>query len=142
MRGTSKAARESKGMTQISIHVPLAGNVEVTIPASIVPTLISIHVPLAGNVSSGAVSVTLEGDFYPRSPCGERRIPAVRSAASRLLFLSTFPLRGTSCYHLHERIAHRHFYPRSPCGERHTDCSGNRRYSGISIHVPLAGNVV
>ena len=34
-------------------------------------------------------------DFYPRSPCGERR-----------------------CYCSRRTASHRYFYPRSPCGER------------------------
>ena len=79
---------------------------------------ISIHVPLAGNVSY--------------------RLPTT-SAFS--VFLSTFPLRGTS------RAA------RERAGVRqisiHVPLAGNVRFSRraaarreISIHVPLAGNVV
>ena len=55
---------------------------------------ISIHALLAESDGLPACSVPGSGNFYPRSPCGERR----GSRASR--------------HHP------RHFYPRSPCGER------------------------
>ena len=53
-------------------------------------------------------------DFYPRSPCGERR---------------SAPRRGRSCPY---------FYPRSPCGERllHRYTAQGRKV--ISIHALLA----
>ena len=80
---------------------------------------ISIHVPLAGNVSTRLLARSpLVTDFYPRSPCGERlslRRAAVRRCGISIhvplagnvspimygdvlsaIFLSTFPLRGTS----------------------------------------------
>ena len=80
---------------RISIHVPLAGNVVVLAHALDVVVEISIHVPLAGNVSLSS-----------------------EHAASFSLFLSTFPLRGTS-----KRL------------------TAQRNMLDISIHVPLAGNV-
>ena len=77
--------------------------------------------------------------FYPRSPCGERRLYYATSAEDNI-FLSTFPLRGTSTYQdlvalgenisIHVPLAgnvytldeiiggEEYFYPRSPCGER------------------------
>ena len=80
-----------------------------------------------------------------------------------LIFLSTFPLRGTSerrrrgdvlCgISIHVPLAGNvrfpqldrppppHFYPRSPCGERQSGLRGRLRTWNISIHVPLAGNV-
>ena len=56
--------------------------------------------------------------FYPRSPCGERLRRIV-------------PVFRTS-----------HFYPRSPCGERLHPARTNVIRTVISIHVPLAGNVI
>ena len=53
-------------------------------------------------------------NFYPRSPCGERRRARARSQ----------PLR--------------HFYPRSPCGERLCGRMRNERSCAISIHALLA----
>ena len=82
------------------------------------PAAISIHVPLAGNVACPQNAVCNSHNFYPRSPCGER------------------PRRAAA------RREKRDFYPRSPCGER-LAAGGHVVYNiVISIHVPLAGNVV
>ena len=54
------------------------------------------------------------GDFYPRSPCGER-------------------LSNNSRQHLRP-----HFYPRSPCGERPGKTYGALKHVHISIHALLA----
>ena len=126
----------------ISIHVPLAGNVRVcsrrraavvyfyprspcgerliALILALAHIAISIHVPLAGNVNRSRSSVyALAGHFYPRSPCGERLL------------------------HKMLRYSHRkHFYPRSPCGERHSRAAAKNPITSISIHVPLAGNVL
>ena len=125
----------------ISIHVPLAGNVLWFEETGEDKPGISIHVPLAGNVVLGDPSTPiLTGDFYPRSPCGERRV-GDRYDVSGQRFLSTFPLRGTSgletasdeasgLISIHVPLAgnvamrpcpptaQEYFYPRSPCGER------------------------
>ena len=53
-------------------------------------------------------------DFYPRSPCGERRGRRVG-----------LPVAG-------------HFYPRSPCGERLNSAYGALEGASISIHALLA----
>ena len=74
---------------------------------------ISIHALLAESDLSGLVCAPLAQDFYPRSPCGERRAACARR-------------RGCG-----------HFYPRSPCGERR----GVPSYTSagcISIHALLA----
>ena len=55
------------------------------------------------------------GNFYPRSPCGER-LP------------SGSKYSGCSA----------HFYPRSPCGERPLSLNTQQRYLPISIHALLA----
>ena len=147
----------------ISIHVPLAGNVTDG-RCRPLEDAISIHVPLAGNVDaisrpcrrqSGFLSTfPLRGTsalplrhlpiflyFYPRSPCGERqRHPS--DAPTFFAFLSTFPLRGTSMPSTMPRSSMRYFYPRSPCGERPWALLPSARFFCISIHVPLAGNVV
>ena len=52
--------------------------------------------------------------FYPRSPCGERRIGHINKTRSK------------------------NFYPRSPCGERHDYGQCCTRARGISIHALLA----
>ena len=55
------------------------------------------------------------GNFYPRSPCGERR--------------------WLLCYMILARL---YFYPRSPCGERPRKSQRSRARIGISIHALLA----
>ncbi len=77
---------------------------------------ISIHVPLAGNVPSYAPSPCEPCYFYPRSPCGER-LKLALLGDHEAAFLSTFPLRGTSESHA-LIVQLKNFYPRSPCGER------------------------
>ena len=123
--------------------------------------------------------------FYPRSPCGERPalcaefaacvaisihvplagnvLPFSKTPLSGFLFLSTFPLRGTSGIPDTIHGIFGYFYPRSPCGERHEHGEEGWWYWKflstfplrgtsfvpcvvmphllISIHVPLAGNV-
>ena len=56
-----------------------------------------------------------DGNFYPRSPCGER---------------PNANLRRHSGNH--------NFYPRSPCGERRNGYPHTRRRDAISIHALLA----
>ena len=56
----------------------------------------------------------IRGHFYPRSPCGERRVSKIQS---RLRL---------------------YFYPRSPCGERHFQGRTDIQKAGISIHALLA----
>ena len=101
---------------------------------------ISIHVPLAGNVEIIRRSDTLQSNFYPRSPCGERR-PILWLSATISIFLSTFPLRGTSLPNPLFPRSPPYFYPRSPCGERPQTRPRPCTARQISIHVPLAGNV-
>ena len=56
-------------------------------------------------------------DFYPRSPCGERRCRFVFLTLT-VRFLSTLSLRrATNIIKSRQNILS-NFYPRSPCGER------------------------
>ena len=77
------------------------------------------------------------GDFYPRSPCGERRSPCM-IWSNIFLFLSTLSLRRatgprwTKCRHPPN------FYPRSPCGERPPLPCLQVFMHHISIHALLA----
>ena len=80
-------------------------------------TLISIHALLAESdvlvwFFFGGVS-----DFYPRSPCGERRINRDVANGKRE-FLSTLSLRRATFVMYLLTASLFHFYPRSPCGER------------------------
>ena len=122
-------------------------------------TMFSIHALLAESDWAAAVQAVSVPFFYPRSPCGERRLPLLCWIAPHC-FLSTLSLRrATVCpYSLPppysflstlslRRATHRWavstartavFYPRSPCGERRfrtakTDCPCR-----FSIHALLA----
>ena len=97
--------------------------------------------------------------FYPRSPCGERPIFAVRPYDAPI-FLSTLSLRRATnigsvgtvrrTISIHALLAEsdrlnaagafsiKHFYPRSPCGERLGLLSPTDPRQTISIHALLA----
>ena len=77
-------------------------------------TLISIHALLAESDMPISTSFPIALNFYPRSPCGERRWRC-------------------SCRRLYSN-----FYPRSPCGERRHSCRADAGDQPISIHALLA----
>ena len=56
-------------------------------------------------------------DFYPRSPCGER-LGTLRTVSVKKTFLSTLSLRRATMLLQEVMIMSTYFYPRSPCGER------------------------
>ena len=58
-------------------------------------------------------------DFYPRPPCGGRQLGGIHPQHA-VGFLSTSPLRGTTCSSGRRRCRPPNFYPRPPCGGRHT----------------------
>ena len=98
-------------------------------------------------------------DFYPRSPCGERRRKTMMDCKTSK-FLSTLSLRratgikpkrgNESRISIHALLAesdahcfmsskiNTNFYPRSPCGERHFPPLLLRSIHEISIHALLA----
>ena len=76
-------------------------------------------------------------DFYPRSPCGER--PHVgRRKLKKIQFLSTLSLRRATAKCKKIIKQQKNFYPRSPCGERRVTVLGIQHKVGISIHALLA----
>ena len=106
---------------------------------SIRAVCISIHVPRAGYDHAERRHRTCRKHFYPRTPCGVRQAGCLSSSCP-MPFLSTYPVRGTTCrrsiwdhrqhisihvpragYDDWEIDAHQrrvHFYPRTPCGVR------------------------
>ena len=106
------------------------------------------------------LSNTLRGDFYPRSPCGERHhygwswyddftisIHALlaesdprssRAVSMMALFLSTLSLRRATTVAGSCRKGVIDFYPRSPCGERPCRAQALSVTGSISIHALLA----
>ena len=75
--------------------------------------------------------------FYPRSPCGERLVDAVKLAGP-VLFLSTLSLRRATQAQSLKVASLCNFYPRSPCGERPSSVKVSLSGSTISIHALLA----
>ena len=100
---------------------------------------ISIHALLAESDRLWTILYSCPGNFYPRSPCGERRLGLLgwlrtlisihallaesdKRVVSRNtlheLFLSTLSLRRATIISPHSTPDNSNFYPRSPCGER------------------------
>ena len=78
---------------------------------------ISIHALLAESDTSPCVVMNVRRDFYPRSPCGERR--PCRPRRKRPQGISIHALLAESDENSASPIRPRnYFYPRSPCGER------------------------
>ena len=122
----------------ISIHALLAESDTGTDSTDCQPC-ISIHALLAESDGRRGIQRHRDGNFYPRSPCGERladvgvaaggsiiSIHALLAESDRWklpctpwrIFLSTLSLRrATSRRNIQARKAD-NFYPRSPCGER------------------------
>ena len=99
-------------------------------------------------------------NFYPRSPCGERRLYPMRAfepigisihallaesdvtthkSGACPMYISIHALLAESDRGLlHHRQQAKYFYPRSPCGERrHRQYSFDQHFA-ISIHALLA----
>ena len=117
-------------------------------------TLISIHALLAESDMPISTSFPIALNFYPRSPCGERRwrcscrrlysnfyprspcgerlmLPLIVCALC--VFLSTLSLRRATMLLLFRALTLIDFYPRSPCGERLVIFSNtNSRYLFLS----------
>ena len=118
-------------------------------------TLISIHALLAESDNSANTNLPSHRNFYPRSPCGERRIaremvlqfsdfyprspcgerqPATRRHNKNNVFLSTLSLRRATRPAFFDTAQHTYFYPRSPCGERRPLIFSVQPRKTISIH--------
>ena len=98
-------------------------------------------------------------NFYPRSPCGERReviaeITEAQSISIHALLAESDErsqdkrgqiqisihalLAESDTFHQRSCIIKHNFYPRSPCGERHLRVLDGSKSSIISIHALLA----
>ena len=99
--------------------------------------VISIHALLAESDTSIAGRITSNGNFYPRSPCGER--PAFDVLAVSALLISIHALLAESDGSVPAWLASSlNFYPRSPCGERRWLRCWQLAARDISIHALLA----
>ncbi len=121
----------------ISIHALLAES-DRLFPWLLTSILIFLStLSLRRATSIGTLRTVSVRNFYPRSPCGERRQnPGKHYVAFR--FLSTLSLRrATSIRHVYKTRS-KHFYPRSPCGERLWANFSGFCWWVISIHALLA----
>ena len=100
----------------ISIHALLAESDVMPVSLQVIP-LISIHALLAESDQNRPRPSTRIYNFYPRSPCGERRdvIAVMTDAQSISIHALLAESDNADCNY---RSGHRYFYPRSPCGER------------------------
>ena len=80
-------------------------------------TEISIHALLAESDRLCTILYSCPGNFYPRSPCGERLAKQL-DRSPPLTFLSTLSLRRATSSKIISSSIIAYFYPRSPCGER------------------------
>ena len=131
----------------------------VGIPNTNTSKKISIHALLAESDKGLPRWSASDCNFYPRSPCGERRdtkltaalateflstlslrraTNAARHSADGRLFLSTLSLRRATVQGFCNGADSENFYPRSPCGERPVIVITALRVIGISIHALLA----
>ena len=104
--------RDNKFLSTLSLRRATLGNVVAGLP-------MSNFYPRSpcGERRTRHICKARSKHFYPRSPCGER-LPAKIYRISSEIFLSTLSLRRATlplpaCKHTRDD-----FYPRSPCGER------------------------
>ncbi len=102
--------------TVISIHALLAESDPIQAPPYKYND-ISIHALLAESDESKQGRHYIGCNFYPRSPCGERR-ECQQERRRMCQFLSTLSLRRATEKTQYQAGWTLHFYPRSPCGER------------------------
>ena len=78
---------------------------------------ISIHALLAESDRSNQSIISQTNNFYPRSPCGERRKVRVVEPGFANISIHALLAESDSAPRF-TPAASRNFYPRSPCGER------------------------
>ena len=152
---TRRTYQKGEFLSTLSLRRATAGSVR-----GMSSRTISIHALLAESDISCAWSASKLGDFYPRSPCGERRkdkptqtkqtkisIHALLAESDprnwqkphgQKTFLSTLSLRRATCAPSITPATSRNFYPRSPCGERQQMEHLKIPAHSISIHALLA----
>ena len=136
LRRATQRLAESQQQGAISIHALLAES-DLNTAKDSLKAFISIHALLAESDLSGSCRQSRKPNFYPRSPCGERRSGNQRML-KRCLFLSTLSLRRATGGPESRRRLCADFYPRSPCGERRKACRTWTYERLISIHALLA----
>ena len=77
------------------------------------------------------------GNFYPRSPCGERRMYHIVDRVRACISIHALLAESDTAFCV-DCLKSIYFYPRSPCGERPTFCAILNATKRISIHALLA----
>ena len=100
---------------------------------------ISIHAPRGGSDPRSLPLPRIPGDFNPRSPWGERRLPPWPGPPGHL-FQSTLPVGGATGGYYQPVVSSNDFNPRSPWGERPLYLGWYFHPRIISIHAPRGGS--
>ena len=87
---------------------------------------ISIHALLAESDETLIILPKQLDNFYPRSPCGERRIKPIFSEINTRDFYPRSPC-GERLTSVVNSTGTMDFYPRSPCGERRQQPAGEKQ---------------
>ena len=107
---------QSRNITMHKFITPRVGSDVTLIILTLITTNFHSTLPVWGATPMQIPLPVRPIDFNPRSPCGERQLPALQ--------------RGTDG----------HFNPRSPCGERHFNDVYSVLLDDISIHAPRVGS--
>ena len=100
---------------------------------------ISIHALLAESDEEVFFQASIwDTYFYPRSPCGERRMALALCFYLCWYFYPRSPCGERPCWNSSSRLRRQYFYPRSPCGERPLLLMAHPVGRKISIHALLA----
>ena len=117
-RGERRASCDSSpGPRPISIHAPREGSDGSTRPMFFAPAPFQSTLPARGATVMLILYIVVMGYFNPRSPRGERLLPAGKPSGRK-----------------------NNFNPRSPRGERPVNHAGGKIKSTISIHAPREGS--
>ena len=139
-RGATKASAVQPGHSGISIHAPREGSdLALALCWAAVISFLST-LPARGATQPGIFTGGRNGNFYPRSPRGER--PGLRCTMPTcpLLFLSTLPARGATLTAPSAVLSMSTFLSTLPARGA-TQCRApGRRADSISIHAPREGS--
>ena len=136
--GERPRACECRSFPDISIHSPRMGR-DLFYWSTVQAVCISIHSPRMGRDAETAVKVTLQQDFNPLSPHGERPSLPILAEWPCPLFQSTLPAWGETEKPGKQRACPADFNPLSPHGERPRRRGATTTPHTISIHSPRMG---
>ena len=139
VRGTTAAIlARNTNKHDISIHVPRAGYDRTYTNRYETYQGISIHVPRAGYDEGVIHTLTLSPNFYPRTPCGVRRVRGVRGQRSEQISIHV-PRAGYDKEPLEISLTYKVFLSTYPVRGTTVDAVDVLDAVFISIHVPRAG---